>query len=235
MSALSNGLDKFFAHKPMQEVAKYLNTYNIASQALAIDGGNAENIQTTGDAGIIINGQYFACAEDAELDISEDTEGTETAWATATAYTAGNIRKNDTSAGANRRFRCILAHTSSADSEPETGRDWELYWEYAPHNAVNGSGTVTTTLYERWFVVLAKSTGVISVWQAGDEATIAGGAVSLKVPQFDPLVYVCLGLLKVAKDDAGNHTLGTTALTGDGTYVNLVGPVFPHPDNLDLN
>jgi hypothetical protein len=235
MSKLSNGLDKYFSHKPMQEMAKYLNTYNIASQALAIDGSNAENIQTTGTGGIIINGLYYACAEDAELDISADTGGTETAWATATSYTAGNIRSKTTPVGPTRRFRCILAHTSADDNKPEEGKDWELYWEFAPNNWTNASGTVITTLYEQWFAVFALSTGVISLAVAGTQATIAGGAAELKIPHFDPLTYCCIGVIKIAKDDAGDLTVGTTALTGDGTYVNLVGPVFPHPDNLDLN
>jgi len=215
----------------MQEVMRYLNTYNIAAQALAVDGTNAENIQTTGTGGMILNGQYFACAEDAELDISACTEGTLTAWATATSYSVGDVRSAPSFAS--KRVKCTVAHTSSADTEPFVGGTWGDYWEESPHDAVNASGTVVTTLYERWFIVLAKSTGVISIWEAGDEALI-GNSV-LKIPQFDPEMYCCLGLILVAKDDANDLTIGTTALTGDATYVDLVGPVFPHPDNLDKN
>lgn len=232
MSNLSNGLDKFFNYVPMKEMAKYLNTYNIATQQIAIDGVNTENIQSTGDGGIVINGNFYACAEDEELDISEDTEGTETAWATATSYSAGDIRKNGAE---NIRYRCILAHTSSTDNEPGNGMRSYLYWEEAPHNAVNASGAVVTTLYERWVLITAKSDGVLTMWLAGDEATIASGAAQLKVPQFDPLTYCPVAIAKIAKDDAGNLTIGTTALTGDITFYQLTGPIFPHKDNMIAN
>lgn len=46
------------------------------------------------------------------------------AWLTATAYVAGDFRRND---GAN--YKCIVNHTSGAlDDEPGTGAVWESYW-----------------------------------------------------------------------------------------------------------
>lgn len=46
-----------------------------------------------------------------------------TAWATATAYVAGDIRSNG---GVN--YYCFLAHTSGASDEPGVGGSWTTYW-----------------------------------------------------------------------------------------------------------
>jgi hypothetical protein len=231
MSKLSNGLDRFFGYKAMKEMAKYLNTYNIATQAVAIHGTNAENIKSTGGGGIVINGNFAACAVDAELDIATDTEGTETAWATATGYSAGDIRANSKGI----RFRCVLAHTSSSTDEPGLSENSDMYWEEAPNDAVNAVGAVVSASgYERWVLITAKSDGTLTMWLAGDQALTSAGA-QLKIPQYDPLVYCPVAVALIAKDDAGDLTIGTTALTGDITFYQLTGPVMPHPDNIDNN
>jgi hypothetical protein len=228
--SIDNSLGRFFSYKAMKELAKFLSTYNFATQAIALDT-NANDIQSTGTAGMMLNGTIYPCAEDAALDISADTEGTLTAWATATAYALADVRKNSEG----KRFKCILAHTSSADTEPGKGAQSDMYWELSPHNAVNASGKVVTTLYERWVLITAKADGTLTVWLAGDQATIASASAKFKCPHYDPEMYCPVAIAKIAKDDAGDITIGTTALTGDITFYQVTGPVFPHPDNLDMN
>jgi len=48
------------------------------------------------------------------------------AWALSTAYSAGDYVSNDDTI-----YRCITAHTSSADDEPGTGANWTTYWSEA--------------------------------------------------------------------------------------------------------
>ena len=218
---------KLFSYKPARQLADYLATYNCESQVIAIDGSTTENIQSTGTKAAFIAGRVVALAVDTELDISADTEGTLTAWVTATAYTAGNIRE-----GADGiRYRCILAHTSSSANEPGAGESWDTYWKYSPHGAVNAVGDTITTGYGKWYMVTAKSDGTLTVWIACDAEAATTTAV-LKVPQYDPEEYVVVGFIYVNNDSGSTITIGTTSLTGDGTYYQVTGPVFPHPDNL---
>ncbi|MCK4791991.1 MAG: hypothetical protein KAV87_50125 [Desulfobacteraceae bacterium] len=230
-----------FSFKNMQTLMSYLSTYNMTSQAVAIDA-NAENIQTTGTGIAMINGQPVTIAEDAALDISACTEGTETAWAKDTSYSVGDVRKDSK----DMRYLCILAHTSRDDSdsneinnEPGSSDNWARYWEQRDHDAVNASGTVITDDYQQWFLILAKKDGTISLWEAGDQAITTTGA-ECKIPQFDAKTYVAIGLLHIlAAIDAGtDFTVGTSELSAAtcvDTFINLTGPVFPHPDNWDKN
>lgn len=231
---------KRFSYKGMKSLMEYLSTYNMETQAFAIDA-NAENVQTTGSAMAMLNGQPVTLAEDAALDISACTEGTETAWATATSYAVGAVVKNG---GSDTRYVCILAHTSRDDSnsdyicnEPGNSDNWARFWEQRDHKAVNASGTVITTAYEQWFIALAKKDGTISLWEAGDQALSTTGA-ECKIPQFDAKIYVPIGLLHILNATGSNFTVGTTELSTANvtdTFIQLTGPVFPHPDNWDAN
>jgi hypothetical protein len=169
-------LATYFNYGPMKELCKYMATQNLMTQAIAIDGSNAENIQSTGAGSAILAGQPITIAEDAELDISADTE--------------------------------------------------------TQDNCVNAVGTTIADDYEQWFLVTAKgAAGTLSMWQAGAAAAIGGNAV-LKVPAFDPETYVAVAVVLVANDSAADLVIGTNALTGDATFHQCLGPVFPHPDNL---
>ena len=68
-------LQEFFNYKIHKEMIGFGSTYCAESAVLAIDGSNAENIQTTGAVTAYLNGTPFTLAEDAELDISADTTG----------------------------------------------------------------------------------------------------------------------------------------------------------------
>ena len=230
-----------FSFKNMKILMDFLSTYNMESQAFAIDA-SAENVQTTGTAIAFINGQPVTIAEDAALDISACTEGTETAWAKDTAYVVGDVRKDSK----DMRFLCIRAHTSRDGADPnyinnEPGKsdNWARYWEQRDHSAVNASGASITHDYEQWFIALAKKDGTISLWEAGDEALITAGA-ECKIPFFDSKTYVAIGLLHVTSlvDAETAFVLGTTSLAETScvdTFIQLTGPVFPHPDNWDKN
>ena len=95
----------------------------------------------------------------------------------------------------------------------------------------NAAGATVASGYSRYFMVLAASDGTLSIWLAGDAAL--DGSEVLKVPNFDPETYVCIGFVHVNSNTA--FTLGTTALTGLATFHQQVGPVFPHEDNIDRN
>lgn len=56
------------------------------------------------------------------------------AWATATAYEAGNLVSNDGSA-----YFCVAAHTSSASDEPGTGGSWGDYWDVFSSAGADGT------------------------------------------------------------------------------------------------
>ena len=228
-----------FSFKAMKSFMEYLSTYNTATQAVAVNG--TLNMQTTGTALAILNGQPTTLAADTTLTIATCTEGTLTDWATATSYAIGDV------AGGLKdglRYVCTEAHTSRdntsdlyINNEPGSSDNWANYWEQRDHNATNAAGTTMTTLSDQWFLILAKKDGVISVWEAGDEALTSLG-VECKIPQFDPKVYVPIGLLHVANGSASDFTIGTTTwATGSvtETYIQLSGPIFPHPDNWDKN
>ena len=91
-----------FSFKAMKSLMEYLSTYNVSTQAVAIDATSTD-IQTTGTGTAIFCGQPVTLAEDAALDISACTEGTETAWASATAYVIGQTVDNSFGV----RYMCI--------------------------------------------------------------------------------------------------------------------------------
>jgi len=223
----NHNLAEHFGYKGMQIMAEYLSTQNCEGQGLAIHGSNAENILSTATKLAFINGNPYALAADTELDISGDTEGTETAWATATAYSIGDVRVNRDGT----RYICHTAHTSSADDQPGMSYNWEAYWEEAPNAAVNAVGATVADGYSRWFLVTAKSDGTLTVWLAGDAAL--DGTEKLEIPQFCPKTYVAIGLIHV--NSGTSFVMGTTALTTIGTFYQITGSVFPHPDNIDKN
>lgn len=171
-----------FGHGPMRALAEYVTTYNMASQTIAVDNANTENIQSTGTGACVINGVLInSLTADAELDISADT----------TAMTTG-------------------------------------------YSATNAVGTTLADDYERFYCVLADADGTLSIWLAGDAAAIGGSAVC-KIPAFDPNTYVCVATILYANDAASaSVTVGTDTDWGtDGTFYQMIGPVFPHPDNID--
>ena len=103
-------------HAPARDLASFMRTMNMATQAFAVDGGNAENVQTTGTAHAVINGAHIASLPvDLELDISADLQLT--GWVTASSYTTYHMRYVEHQ-GRKVFYKCILSHTSSAANKP---------------------------------------------------------------------------------------------------------------------
>lgn len=226
---VTQDIGKLFSFKPAQMLELYKSTKNCADQVIAADGVNVENIQSTGGKSALINGQPETLEQDAELDISADTtEVSLTAWATATAYSVGDIRQADNGV----RVRCIKAHTSSADDEPFVGGNFDQYWEAAPHAAVNANGTIVTNGYAQQFLVTAKADGTLQIWEAGD-LTLGTSAV-FKCPVFDPKVYVAVASVLYANSDTGAHTIGGAScdFSTYGTFTQIIGSIAPTAENL---
>jgi hypothetical protein len=240
---VTQNLREKFSFKNMQTLMECLGTFNMATQAIAVDA-NAQDIQSTGTGWAMLNGQPEQIEVDAALDVSADTEGTLTNWATATSYSLGDIR----AALANGiRLRCIQAHTSLAvanETTPNTGiepyvsANWDQYWEVAPHTAVNASGLSIADGSSAWFMVTAKADGTLTIWRAGDVAVSA--SVVCKVPQVDLKLYVPVAFILYANSagDSNADVIGnasTCDFSTYGTFVQIIGPVFPHEDNWDKN
>lgn len=228
---VTQNLGDLVSFAPMQKILQYLNTYNCESQVVAVDA-NAYDIQSTGTKLAIINGQPEVIEVDDPLDVSAETsEVSLTAWATATAYSLGDIRQ----AANGTRIRCIQAHTSSADDEPFVGPDYDQYWEVAPHEAENASGWSIADGYAAWMLVTAKADGSMQLWKASD--VTSGTTAEFKCPVYDPKLYVAIGAILYANsagdsaaDVIGNST--TCDFSTYGTIVQIVGPMIPHPDNI---
>jgi hypothetical protein len=228
-----NELPNRFSHKAAQSLADFMRSMNMATQAFAIDGANAENVQTTGTAACVINGVHInSLTADAELDISADLQLT--TWLTATAYTAVDVRYVEDANGDKVWYKCIASHTSSASTKPgqpdHINATWRNYWTESTNRAEQASGDVVADTYSRYYLCLANSAGTITLVKAGDVALDAD--VELQIPHFDPAIFVAIGTLLV---DSAGFTMGTTALTSIGTFAQLIGPVFPNELYLDKN
>ena len=229
----TNTLKDKFSWKNMKSLMEYIGTYNSGSQAFAIDA-NTNDIQDTGQALCFFEGEPHILDVDAALDISADTEGTLTAWATATSYTLGQFIKDDSNYS--KRYLCIQAHTSDSTNKPGDSEDSDLYWEQRDHEAVNAVGTSITKDYDQWFMATVKRDGTLTLWKAGVEA--AHDNAICVVPQYDPKTYCVIGFLHIANETSSAFVVGTTGLdtaSVTDTFLQACGPVFPHSDNWDAN
>ena len=223
-----------FSHMPMKQLADFIMTFNQATQAFAVDGANAENVQTTGTAHCQIAGVPIASlAADAELDISADLQLT--IWLTATAYTAVDVRYVEDDNGNKQWYKCIASHTSAAGTKPgqpdSINATWRTYWTESSNRAINGVGDVVASGDSMYYLALADAAGTLTMVLAGDGGELDAD-VTLKIPQFDPAIFVAVGLLLI---DSAAFTLGTTSTAGVSTFTQLMGPVFPHADYIDKN
>lgn len=229
--ALTGKWPKKFSYNAMRQFVKYMQTQNLATQALAIDGTNAENIQTTGGGYCILNGVHIASlAADDEYDIS--LEPPYAAWAVSTSYTTGGIL-SEVVGRSGAHYVCILAHTSSAADEPEFGANWQTYWKLLSHWAVKAVGNSIAQNKQAHYLVCAQADGILRAFIAYTIGT-EGATTELVIPPYDPERYVAVGYVTV-KPTSGAHVFGTTVLTTVGTFTQLLGPVFPDGDLADIN
>lgn len=84
-----------------------------------------------------------------------------------------------------------------------------------------------------WLLVLQKADGTPYVMKASNiEASAA-----LKVPYYDPSIYVPIGLVNYINDSGSNYVIGTTNIDGDDCVIyQIFGmPLVPHSDNILKN
>lgn len=222
------GFPSKFSHRAMKDLAGFLLCQNHATQAFAIDGSNAENVQTTGTAACMIAGVPInSLTADAELDISADLQLT--VWVTASSYTTVDMRYVEDVNGSKRWYKCILNHTASAANKPEVlGGAWRTYWTLSSQTAENAVGNSVAQDATAYYLALVNSAGTLTIVKAYDTAG------TLAIPNFDPEVFLAIGLLAVTPT-SGAHVLGTTALTTVGVFTQLYGSTFPAPTKIDQN
>ena len=215
-----------FTFKPMQDVANFARTMNMATQAIA---KASADLQDTGAAHAVINGEHDASlAQDAALDVSADTVFT--IWVTGTAYTAAHsVQYVEDDNGNKQWYACIADHTSSAATKPgqkdSVDQSWRTYWTESSNRAIQAADDEVSTLSSRYYLVLKrKTTGIMTSVIAGDVALDA--AVVLSIPQFDPELYVACATILLDSATAPN-VWGTTDDNGEVTITQLIGPVFP--------
>lgn len=218
-----------FSHKAMKQVADYCRTMNMATQAVAKANADMAN---TGGAAAVINGVHIAAlTQDAALDISADRQ--HEAWATATAYTAAggartDIRYVEDDNGHKQMYVCILAHTSNADNKPgqpdSINATWRTYWTPSDSNCVAARAQTCANGYTRRYLALADAQGVMTTVVADNGLQLDADSV-LRIPTFDPEVFVALAILVV--DGTGASTWGTTDDNAQVTITQIVGPCFP--------
>ncbi len=220
-----------FSFAPMRDFASFARSMNMATQAFAIDGANAENVQTTGTAHLVLNGVHIASlTADAEWDISADLQLT--TWLTATAYTTVDVRYVEDANGQKKWYKCILNHTSSAANMPslreDIGQAWPTYWVETTQTAENGVGNSIAQDDTFNYLALVDAAGTLTIVKADD------GSGNLQIPNFEPEVFAAIGTLAVTPT-SGAHVLGTTVLTTVGTFAQLIGPVYPTGLGIDQN
>jgi hypothetical protein len=224
-----------FSHAPARDFASFIRTMNMETQAFAVDGSNAENVQTTGTKPCVINGVHIASLSvDLELDISGDLQLT--AWLAGSTYTAQHMMYVvNASSGEKVYYKCILGHTAAVANKPDendlrASALWKTYWVRSTQTAEQASGDIIPSLSSRYYLCLAGTDGVITLVKAGDVALDA--AVELVIPNFEPEMFVAIGTLLI---NSAGFTLGTTSTSGVSTFAQLIGPVFPTGDGIDGN
>jgi len=215
-----------FTHKPMQDMADFSRTMNMATQAIA--KANAD-LQDTGAAHAVINGEHDASlAQDASLDVSADVVLTK--WVSGSSYTAAaSVNWVETETGGRQWYACIADHTASADNKPgqpdHINSNWRTYWTESSNRAIQAADDEVSTLSSRYYLVLKrKTTGVMTSVIAGDVALDAD--VELSIPQFDPELFVACAVILLDSATAPN-VWGTTDDNANVTITQLIGPVFP--------
>ena len=110
-----------FSYISAKELAKYVTTYNMDTQTIAVDGTNVYNIQSTGTGQAVLDGDYInSLTVDAELLIT-GTEVTDQ-WAGNTAYAVDDEVVVGTPNG--NMYKCLIAHTS--ENPPGGDANWQL-------------------------------------------------------------------------------------------------------------
>jgi hypothetical protein len=214
-------------HAAAEELITRERTVNHATQTLAIDDGNSEDIQTTGSAACMINGvDISSLTGDAAMVIASNVQGT--VWLTAQSYTLAALPCLRFNPETEKRYMCILDHTSANSNKPGSGANWRTYWRESTSTAISAVGAVIPSggTYSRYYLVTADAAGQLDVWLAGP--AFLDAAPVFQMPKIEPALFVPIGIILVAGPATTViHTLGTTTLTTVGSYIQLTGKVIP--------
>ena len=237
----SSNWGDLFQYVGMKDLARFLTTFNMVSQQIAVDGVNVYSIQSTGLQDCTINGVYIpALPADAELIINTDQAAPTDEWDLLAAAGVTTCAVDDevytgTLQGVDQKFyKCLVAHDLRYGTEPAENPQ---LWQALP----NLDEMELTDDFRLWIMVTAESDGTLGCWIASDAHVAIGTTPTLKIPYFDPSVYCVVAIIDYRNDAAATVTFGEAA--GNGTFTDtddawiqqVVGPVFPHPDFLPKN
>ena len=215
-----------FTHKPMQDLASFSRTMNMATQAIAKTNAN---LSDTGTAACVINGVHIAALTvESGRTLANDKQFT--IWVTATAYTAAanDCRYVEDGNGNKQWYMCIADHTSAAGTKPgqpdSAEATWRTYWTESSNKAENAVGQVGADGYTRYYLCLADKLGVMTTVIA-DNGLQLTAAQELVIPHFDPEVFVAIGLYTLT--GTGDSTWGTTDDNAQVGETQWIGPCYP--------
>lgn len=233
MLGTSKQLASRFSHKAAQTLAEFGMTMNMATQAVA--KANADMANTGTGHAILAGAHQTALTQDSALDISADRQLEE--WVTSTAYTTDggartDVRYVENTQGIKQWYKCIVAHTSGASTKPGEGSDWETYWVTSTNRAQAARGQACANLYTRHYLCLADVNGVMTTVIADNGLQLDANSL-IVIPQFDPEIFIAIGLLTV--DGTGASVWGTDDDSGQVTIIQLLGPVYPTNNGIDPN
>jgi hypothetical protein len=222
-----------FAFKPMQDLASFARTMNMATQAIA--KANAD-IATTGGGHCVINGVHIASLT-AETGRTLANDKQFTIWLTATAYTkaAHDCRYVADANGAKQWYVCTADHTSSAILKPgpdANGVAWRDYWTETTSRVEPAVGLVMANNYTRHYLALADDLGVVTTVVADNGKQLDADS-EIVIPAFDPEIWCAIGLYTIV--GTGASTWGTTDDNAQVGETQLIGPVFPTGLGIDPN
>jgi len=224
-----------FNHAPARDFASFIRTENLATQDFGVDG-NANDVEADGTGALVINGLEGVSGDTAVLDISADLQLT--IWLTGSSYTALHMRYVvNPNSGNKQWYKCILAHTAGAANKPDENdlREdalWKTYWVRSTQTAEQASGDYIASGDSRYYLALQQADAdTLTLVTAGPKYTLDAD-VELVIPNFEPEMFVAIGLLLI---DSAGFTLGTTSTGGVSTFTQIIGPTFPTGLGIDQN
>jgi len=219
-SKTSTGPNAAFSNRVMKDLVGFNSSYVQSSCDCDING--TTDIETNNTPVAFLNGVCIPVLAADTGDLSAILQGS--IWLTAQSYTAGMLRYVVNADGKTQQWICLLDHTSSATNKPGIfSGEFETMWKKSSSTAENAGGYVIAAGKSQYFLMTADVDGNVDLWVAGLAAT--DGSEVLMIPNFEPELFIPVGIMHI--NSAAGTTLGTTNISGEDTYYNLVGPVFP--------